>query len=120
MKARRGWQRLAAPVRADNAARRSVARHAPRRGELHHCASKKEAALPEWQAAIEALMLVVERDGPTMLARIGVMRALNRGRVRVFNPDRKDPHWGRRKLKREEWRLDFLGSQTSFSGSPSL
>lgn len=37
---------------------------------------KKEAALPEWQTAIEALMLVVERNGPTMLARIGVMRAL--------------------------------------------
>jgi hypothetical protein len=40
---------------------------------------KKEAALPEWQAAIEALMLVVEHGGPTMFARIGVMRALNRG-----------------------------------------
>jgi hypothetical protein len=61
---------------------------------------KKEAALPEWQAAIEALMLVAERDGPTMLARIGVMRALNRGHVREFT-SRKDPHWGRRKLKRD-------------------
>ena len=63
---------------------------------------KKEAELPEWQAAIEALMLVVEHSGPTMFARIGVMRALNRGHVRVFNPDRKDHHWGRRKLKREQ------------------
>jgi hypothetical protein len=63
---------------------------------------KKEAALPEWQAAIEALMLVAERNGPTMLARIGVMRALNRGHVREFNPDRKDTHWGKRKLKRDE------------------
>jgi hypothetical protein len=62
---------------------------------------KKEAALPEWQAAIEALMLVVRSAGPTMLARIGVMRALNRGYVREFNPSRKDPHWGRRKLKRD-------------------
>ena len=62
---------------------------------------KKEAALPEWQAAIEALMLVADRDGPTMLARIGVMRALNRGHVREFNSSRKDPHWGRRKLKRD-------------------
>lgn len=31
----------------------------------------------EWQAAAEALLLVAERDGPTMLARIGTMRALN-------------------------------------------
>ncbi|GLR87754.1 hypothetical protein [Bradyrhizobium iriomotense] len=34
---------------------------------------------PEWQAAMEALMLVVERGGPTMFARIGIMRALNAG-----------------------------------------
>jgi hypothetical protein len=39
---------------------------------------KKEADAPEWQAAIEALMLVVELGGPTMFARIGAMQALNR------------------------------------------
>jgi hypothetical protein len=54
------------------------------------------------QAVIGALMLVAERDGPTMLARIGVMRALNRGHVREFSTSRKDPHWGRRKLKRDQ------------------
>jgi hypothetical protein len=32
----------------------------------------------KWQAAIESLMLVAELGGPTMFARIGVMRALNR------------------------------------------
>ncbi|MBR0962235.1 hypothetical protein [Bradyrhizobium japonicum] len=32
---------------------------------------------PEWQAATEALLLVAERDGPVMMARIGMMRALN-------------------------------------------
>jgi hypothetical protein len=48
---------------------------------------KKESALPEGRAAIEALMLV-SRGSPTMLARIGVMKALNR--------------WGRRKLKRDQ------------------
>jgi hypothetical protein len=61
-----------------------------------------ESALPEWQAAIEALMLVVELGGLTMFARIGVMRALNRHHVRQFNPNRKDPHWGRRKPKRDQ------------------
>jgi hypothetical protein len=39
--------------------------------------------------------------GLTMFARIGVMQALNRNAVREFNPDRKDMHWGRRKLKRD-------------------
>jgi hypothetical protein len=40
--------------------------------------------------------------GPTMMARIGIMRALNRNVAREFNPDRKDHHWGRRKLKRDQ------------------
>jgi hypothetical protein len=52
----------------------------------------------EGQAAMEALLLVAEHGGPTMLARIGVMRAPNRHVDRVFNPDRKDHRWGRRKL----------------------
>ena len=51
---------------------------------------------------MEALILVAERGGPTMLARIGVMRALNRHVERVFDPDRKGHHWGKRKLKRDQ------------------
>jgi hypothetical protein len=55
----------------------------------------------EWQAAMQALLLVAEHDGPRMFARIGIMRALNRHVERVFNPSRKDKHWGRRKLARD-------------------
>jgi hypothetical protein len=55
----------------------------------------------EWQAAMQALLLVAELDGPTMFARIGVLRALNRHIERVFDPSRKDKHWGRRKLARD-------------------
>ena len=62
---------------------------------------KKESDLPEWQTAIEVLMLV-SRGGPTMMARIGVMRALNRHVERVFIPDRKEIHWGKWKLKRDQ------------------
>jgi hypothetical protein len=61
---------------------------------------KAEHDAKEWQAAMAALLLVAEHDGPTMFARIGVMRALNRHVERVFNPDRKDQNWGRRKLAR--------------------
>jgi hypothetical protein len=43
----------------------------------------------------------VEHGGPTMFARIGIVRALNRHVERVFNPKRKDHHWGRRKLARD-------------------
>jgi hypothetical protein len=63
---------------------------------------KAEHEAPEWLAAMEALILVAESNGPTMFARIGVMRALNRHEVREFNPKHKEPHWGRRKLKRDE------------------
>jgi hypothetical protein len=62
---------------------------------------KAEHEAPEWQAALECLILVAEKNGPTMMARIGVMRALNRDVERAFNPDRKDHHWGKRKLARD-------------------
>jgi hypothetical protein len=45
--------------------------------------------------------MAAEGRGPLMPARVGVLRALNRNVERVFNPDRKDPHWGKRKLKRD-------------------
>jgi hypothetical protein len=61
---------------------------------------KKEADTAEWPATIESLMLVAELGGPTMFARIGVTRALNRHAERVFDSSRKDHQWGRRKLKR--------------------
>src|SRR5258708_390692 len=61
---------------------------------------KAEHEAAEWQAAMEALILVATLGGPMMFARIGVMRALNRGHVREFDSTRKDHHWGKRKLKR--------------------
>lgn len=70
-------------------------------GDFITSLSKKDNSAPEWQAAIEALMLV-SQGGPTMLARIGMMRALNRRVERVFNSDRKDTRWGKRKLKRDQ------------------
>jgi hypothetical protein len=63
---------------------------------------KAEHEAPEWLAAMEALILVATLGGPTMFARIGVMRALNRHHVREFDLDRKPHHWEKRKLKRDE------------------
>ena len=63
--------------------------------------SKAEHEAAEGQAAIEALILVVGLGGQTTFARIGTMLALIRHVDRVFNSDRKDPHWGRRKLARD-------------------
>ena len=47
---------------------------------------KAEQNLDEWQAVAEALLLVVNLNGPTMMARIVVMRALNRNTKGVLNP----------------------------------
>jgi hypothetical protein len=42
-------------------------------------------------------------DGvPIEFARIATLRAINRNIERAFNPDRKDTHWGKRKLKRDQ------------------
>ena len=58
---------------------------------------KAEHDADEWQAAMEALLLVAEHDGPPMFARIGIMRALNRHVERLFDTSRKeDKHWGKR------------------------
>jgi hypothetical protein len=62
---------------------------------------KAEHNAPEWQAAMQALLLVAEHGGDPMLARIGVMRALNRHVVPVFESSGKKTHWGKRKLARD-------------------
>ena len=56
---------------------------------------------PEWQIAAEALIMAAEDRGPLMHAHVGMMRALNWQVERVFNPDRRDSHWGKRKLARD-------------------
>lgn len=38
---------------------------------------------------------------PVEFAGIDTLQALNRHAVRTFNSDRKETHWGRRKLKRD-------------------
>lgn len=39
---------------------------------------KREHDADEWQIAMQTLLLVAERDCPVLMARIGMMRALNR------------------------------------------
>jgi hypothetical protein len=77
---------------------------------------KAEHMAPEWQAAMEALILVATSGGPTMLARIGIMRALNRHVERVFNPSRKDPRIGGVASWRATANGSFRGSCDSRAG----
>ena len=61
-------------------------------GEYIAALPKREHDAPEWQGAMEALILVAEKGGPTMFARIGIMRALNSGKVSPdAGPRRKKP-----------------------------
>ena len=45
---------------------------------------KAEQDLPEWQTATEALIMAAEGRGPLLHARVGMLRALNRTRTRVY------------------------------------
>jgi hypothetical protein len=59
--------------------------------------------LPHWQAAVEMLIRAAEGcPAWMMMARIAMLRAMNHGTERVFRSDRKETHWGKRKLKLDE------------------
>ena len=63
--------------------------------------SASERDTREWRLAIQMLIDAAEDRGPMLFAKMGIHRAVNRNVERVFNPDRKDPHWGKRKLARD-------------------
>jgi hypothetical protein len=52
--------------------------------------------------ASDHLTRSAEQNYPMFLARAATLRAIHRHREQVFDPDRKDHHWGKRKLKRDQ------------------
>jgi hypothetical protein len=62
---------------------------------------KAEQTKTHWQAAIEALIMAAEGRGPLLHARVGMLRAMHHGVDRVYS-DRKNTHWAKRKLKRDQ------------------
>jgi hypothetical protein len=62
---------------------------------------KAEHDMPEILTAAELLTKAAEHGGPVEFARIATLQAINRHVERVFDPSRKDTHWGKRKLKRD-------------------
>jgi hypothetical protein len=60
-----------------------------------------ERSLPVVLTAAEIITSAAERGGPIEFARIATLRAINRHVERVFDPARKEAHWGHRKLKRD-------------------
>ena len=53
------------------------------------------------QTAAHCVTEAAENGGPLLFARIGMMQAINRHKLEKFDPKRKSPHWGKRKLKRD-------------------
>jgi hypothetical protein len=63
----------------------------------------KDREMPQVQTAAEMLTRAAEgSDAWMFFAKIAVSQALHRHDERVFNPDRRDHHWGKRKLKRDQ------------------
>jgi hypothetical protein len=59
--------------------------------------------MPQVKTAADILTRAAEgSDAWLHFASISVLQALDRHQERVFNPDRKDHHWGKRKLKRDQ------------------
>jgi hypothetical protein len=52
--------------------------------------------------AADHLTRSAEQNYPMFFARAATLQANHRHRERVFNPDRKDRHRGKRKLKRDQ------------------
>ncbi|MBV8917323.1 hypothetical protein [Bradyrhizobium sp.] len=58
-------------------------------GEFIQMLPKATHDRPEWRAAVQALLLVVEHDGDTLPVRIGIVRALNASNVTASQMQRK-------------------------------
>jgi hypothetical protein len=52
--------------------------------------------------ASDHLTRAAEQNYPMFFARAATLQAIHRNKGRVFNPNRKDHHWGKRKLKRDQ------------------
>jgi hypothetical protein len=77
---------------------------------------KQQCDMAQWKVAIETLILAA-RSGPTLLAQIAFINALNRNLVLVFNPDAKKHLWGgNRQFKRNEWSMSISSSSRRSTG----
>ena len=63
---------------------------------------KSEHKMEKVQTAAHCVTQAAENGGPMIFAQMGMMQAIHRHHKREFNPDRKDTHWGKRKLKRDQ------------------
>ena len=62
---------------------------------------KSEHKMEKVQTAAHLVTRAAEHGGPMTFAQMGMLQAIHRHHKRVYTPDRKDTHWGKRKLNRD-------------------
>jgi hypothetical protein len=96
-----GWQReFDDPIETPDGARLNTLREAV--AYLAKTVPKSERDMPAVTMAAEMLTYAAEREVAwVFLARMATLEAIHRHEVRQFNPDAKEHHWGKRRLKRD-------------------
>jgi hypothetical protein len=99
-RAPQGWsKRFDEPIVLDDGTKLTTLRDA-----IHYLAKsvpKAERYHEKVLTASDHLTRSADQGYPVFFARAATLQAIHRNRERVFNPDRKDHHWGKRKLKRD-------------------
>jgi hypothetical protein len=97
----KGWsKRFDEPIVLDDGTTLATLREAVE--YLAKTVPKAEHNHPSVLTASDHLTRSAEQDYPMFFARAATLQAIHRNRERVFNPNRKDHHWGKRKLKRDQ------------------
>src|SRR5215471_13846923 len=99
--ASKGWStRFDEPIVLDDGTTLSTLREAIQ--YLARTVPKAEQNHEKVLSAADHLTRSAEQGYPLFFARAATLQATHRNTKRVFNPDRKDHHWGKRKLKRDQ------------------
>jgi hypothetical protein len=91
--------RFAEPIVLEDGSKIATLRDAIR--HLAKMIPEAERDMLEVLTASDLLTQAAEHNGPVEFARIATLQAINRHDERTFDLLRKDPHWGKRKLKRD-------------------
>ena len=96
-----GWsKRFGEPIVLDDGTTLATLRQA-----IEHLAKtvpKAEHNHEKVLSAADHLTRSAEQGYPLFFARAATLQAIHRNKGRVFNPARKDHHWGKRKLERDQ------------------
>ena len=99
--ASKGWStRFDDPIVLDDGTTLATLREAIQ--YLARTVAKAERDHEKVLIAADHLTRSAEQGYPLFFARAATLQAIHRNRERVFNPDRNEHHWGKRKLKRDQ------------------